>query len=271
MNTCISRLLLCACMALSLSLFTGCGPKPVEPYQQKTGGAKPEGANTFYDYASGAAATDYGAAAEPAAAAVDGAGGMGMDSGGDYSVFDNLPVAPGTGFDGNAGFNSARPERFNSDASESFGAGAEPFNSRPVPGQLFGSGPAQQEEAAPAVELLDAGSKPSEKISLFAKDNKPAAYKKKNGRSSVQLKSIYYDFDQSTVRKNQTAKMEGNAQYLKKNPNSGVIVEGNCDERGTNEYNLALGDQVAVYQDVNRFTGQFIQMWSFMKGAAHLL
>lgn len=247
MNTCMNRLLLCACMALSLSFFTGCGPKPVEPYQQKTGAAKPDGANTFYDYASGAAATDYGAAPE-SAAPVDGGGSMGMDSGGDYSVFDNLPVAPGTGFDGNAAFDSSRPEPFTSSGSAPFSSSeAEQFSSRPpVPGQLFGSDPPQQEQAAPIVEPLDAGSKPSEKISLFANDNKPVAYKKKNGRSSVQLKSIYYDFDQSSVRKNQTATMEGNAQYLKKHPNSRVIVEGNCDERGTNEYNLALGQRRAI-------------------------
>ena len=101
MNTCISRLLLCACMALSLSLFTGCGPKPVEPYQQKTGGAKLDGAHTFYDYASGAAATDYGAAAEPAFMAIEVAGHGGAirrGEGGDVAVQRRLGnVREGTG------------------------------------------------------------------------------------------------------------------------------------------------------------------------------
>ncbi len=200
MNTCMTRLLLCACMALPLSFFTGCGPKPVEPYQQKTGSAKPDGdaANTYYDYA----ANDGAAAEQPSDRAAD--------SGGDYSVFDSLPAAPGT---------------------DSFNAGTEG---------------ADQQQAGPAVEPLTAGSKPNEKSSIFANDDKPAAYKKKNGRSSLQMKSIYYDFDQSTVRNNQIPKMEGNAQYLKKNSASKVIVEGNCDERGTNEYNLALGQRRAM-------------------------
>lgn len=212
MNTCMTRLLLCACMALPLALFTGCGPKPVEPYQQKTGAAKPEGADsasTYYDYAS----SDYGADGQAEPAAVSGAD-MNMDTGGsDYSVFDSLPAAPGAGTGTDAGF---------------IGSNDDP------------------QQAGPAVEPLDAGSKPAEKSAIFANQDKPAAYKKKNGRSSAQMRSIYYDFDQSTVRKDQVAKMEGNAQYLKKNAKAAVIVEGNCDERGTNEYNLALGQRRAM-------------------------
>jgi len=210
MNTCMTRLLLCACMALPLALFTGCGPKPIEPYQQKTGSAKPEGAdgaNTYYDYASGAA--DDGASVYDQAAAAGGGADMNTGSG-DYSVFDSLPAAPGAGTD--AGF----------------------------------IGDDDPQQAGPAVEPLDAGSKPAEKSAIFANDDKPVAYKKQNGRSSAQMHSIYYDFDQSTVRNDQIAKMEGNAQYLKKNPKAKVIAEGNCDERGTNEYNLALGQRRAM-------------------------
>jgi peptidoglycan-associated lipoprotein len=40
--------------------------------------------------------------------------------------------------------------------------------------------------------------------------------------------------------------MEANAQYLKDNPSSNVVIEGNCDEQGTNEYNLALGERRAI-------------------------
>ncbi len=201
MKTCMTRLLLCACMALLLSLFTGCGPKSVEPYQQKTGAAKPDGASTYYDYASGAA--DDGAAAYDQAAAADGGA-----AGSDYSVFDSLPGTAGA----DAGF----------------------------------TGGADSQQVGSAVEPLDAGSRPAEKSAIFANDDKPAAYKKQNGRSSAQMRSIYYDFDQSTVRGDQVAKMEGNAQYLKKNQAAKVIVEGNCDERGTNEYNLALGQRRAM-------------------------
>ncbi|CAK8714443.1 MAG: peptidoglycan-associated lipoprotein [Candidatus Electronema aureum] len=99
--------------------------------------------------------------------------------------------------------------------------------------------------AAPAVEALNEGSGVSQKASGFT-DNESADYKRKNGRSSPQMKSIYYDFDQSAVRNDQVAKMEANAKHLKKNAGSRVIVEGNCDERGTKEYNLALGERRAM-------------------------
>ncbi len=100
-------------------------------------------------------------------------------------------------------------------------------------------------EAAPAVEALSAGSAAAEKASGFT-DGKSADYKRKNGRSSPEMKSVYYDFDQSNIRADQTAKMEANAHYLKKHQRAKVIIEGNCDERGTSEYNLALGERRAV-------------------------
>jgi len=97
--------------------------------------------------------------------------------------------------------------------------------------------------ASPAVEpLTDKGGK----APGLSGDEQSADYKRKNGRSSPQMKSIYYDFDQSAVRKDQAAKMEANAQHLKKNRKAKVVVEGNCDERGTKEYNLALGERRAV-------------------------
>ncbi|WP_417909774.1 peptidoglycan-associated lipoprotein Pal [Candidatus Electronema sp. PJ] len=98
--------------------------------------------------------------------------------------------------------------------------------------------------ATPSVEPL-VSTEQNGKAGGFAEDNQSADYKRKNGRSSPQMKSIYYDFDQSAVRKNQAAKMEANAHHLKKNAGARVIVEGNCDERGTKEYNLALGERRA--------------------------
>lgn len=97
--------------------------------------------------------------------------------------------------------------------------------------------------ASPSVEpLTDNGGK----AAGFSGEDQSADYKRKNGRSSPQMKSIYYDFDQSAVRKDQAPKMEANAQHLKQNANVRVVVEGNCDERGTKEYNLALGERRAA-------------------------
>jgi peptidoglycan-associated lipoprotein len=57
--------------------------------------------------------------------------------------------------------------------------------------------------------------------------------------------TIYFDFDKSNIREDQKPRMEKNAAILKANPNLVVRIEGNCDERDTYEYNLALGDRRA--------------------------
>jgi peptidoglycan-associated lipoprotein len=56
---------------------------------------------------------------------------------------------------------------------------------------------------------------------------------------------IYFDFDKSFVRPEYRPILREKAEFLKDNPNVHVRVEGNCDERGTNEYNLALGERRA--------------------------
>ena len=56
---------------------------------------------------------------------------------------------------------------------------------------------------------------------------------------------IYFDFDKSELTAEARAVLVKKAEYLKKNPAYDVRIEGNCDERGTNEYNLALGERRA--------------------------
>ena len=80
----------------------------------------------------------------------------------------------------------------------------------------------------------------------FAGDSQSDAYKREHGRSSPEMKPIYFDFDQSSIRSDQLPSMEHNGAYLKNNPAKQVLIEGNTDERGTNEYNLALGERRAV-------------------------
>lgn len=66
------------------------------------------------------------------------------------------------------------------------------------------------------------------------------------GRTSAGLFPVYFDFDKSTVRSDQVERIEKNAEFLKNNPEVRVRIEGNCDERGTNEYNMALGQRRAL-------------------------
>jgi peptidoglycan-associated lipoprotein len=66
------------------------------------------------------------------------------------------------------------------------------------------------------------------------------------GRSSGPLLPIYFDFDKSDIREDQRDRIEGNSQFLTENSSMRVRIEGNCDERGTNEYNMALGQRRAL-------------------------
>lgn len=59
------------------------------------------------------------------------------------------------------------------------------------------------------------------------------------------LKDIHFDFDKYDIRPGDAALLKENAALLNKYPNVKVQVEGHCDERGTVEYNLALGERRA--------------------------
>ena len=60
--------------------------------------------------------------------------------------------------------------------------------------------------------------------------------------TDVDFKPVYFGFDASNLRDSELAKIEAVAQHLQANPKRVVMVEGNCDERGSNEYNLTLGE-----------------------------
>ena len=61
-----------------------------------------------------------------------------------------------------------------------------------------------------------------------------------------QFAAVYFEYDSAQVKESERAKVEGVAQQLKKSTAGGVIVEGHCDERGSAEYNLALGERRAM-------------------------
>jgi peptidoglycan-associated lipoprotein len=55
------------------------------------------------------------------------------------------------------------------------------------------------------------------------------------------VKDIYFDYDKDDVRASEQGSLQGDAQFLQQHPNIHITVEGHCDERGSTEYNLALG------------------------------
>lgn len=61
----------------------------------------------------------------------------------------------------------------------------------------------------------------------------------------VLQENIYFDFDKATLTPASRELLKTNGEWLRINPDIEIIIEGHCDERGTNEYNLALGDRRA--------------------------
>lgn len=90
-----------------------------------------------------------------------------------------------------------------------------------------GAGPAAGPSAAPAASAPAKPAHPSEFTAMS------------------QLKDIHFDFDRYEIRPGDAKILEASAQWLKANPAFLVLIEGHCDERGTNEYNLALGERRA--------------------------
>jgi peptidoglycan-associated lipoprotein len=64
--------------------------------------------------------------------------------------------------------------------------------------------------------------------------------------ASKGLQPVHFDFDQAFIRQDARAIMKANADWLKAHPKVKIRIEGNCDERGTIEYNQALGQRRAA-------------------------
>ena len=62
---------------------------------------------------------------------------------------------------------------------------------------------------------------------------------------SQSVKDVYFDYDKADIRGDQQASVQADAQFLSQHNNITFTIEGHCDERGSTEYNLALGDQRA--------------------------
>ena len=67
----------------------------------------------------------------------------------------------------------------------------------------------------------------------------------KNFQETSNLKDIHFNFDQYGLDSNSKEVLKQNASYLKQNPGTKIEVQGHCDERGTNNYNIALGERRA--------------------------
>ncbi len=99
---------------------------------------------------------------------------------------------------------------------------------------LYAKGPGGKESASARVTVTVPPPPPS-----------PPAGPSEDELFAQNVKDIYFDFDKADVRYDQQSVIERDAAFLRQHPKIDVTVEGHCDERGSIEYNLALGDRRA--------------------------
>ena len=64
-------------------------------------------------------------------------------------------------------------------------------------------------------------------------------------KAQVQLQRIHFDFDKSNIKPEYEPVLRNNAEWMRQHSRTSVRIEGNCDERGSIEYNIALGQRRA--------------------------
>ena len=110
---------------------------------------------------------------------------------------------------------------------------------------------AAQQAATAAVTDDDAAKRAQEQAAKDEAARKAAAAReawlKKNAAAltDLNIQNIYFDYDKSSIRPDAREILKANAEIFNKNGNATIVVEGHCDERGTAEYNMALGERRA--------------------------
>lgn len=99
--------------------------------------------------------------------------------------------------------------------------------------------------AAPALPPAPPAPAPAPAIPPPAEVPVRAAARPFEFRAMPELRPIHFDFDSSEIRPADTAILDANAEWLRGHPEHLVLIEGHCDERGTPEYNLVLGERRA--------------------------
>jgi peptidoglycan-associated lipoprotein len=110
-----------------------------------------------------------------------------------------------------------------------------------------------EKEAAAVKRAQQEEARRAEEVRIEKLEELEAAKKRKAEEKARQLaeaegfdpQPIYFDFDRSSIRDEARAVLEKTGAFLKENSGIRIRIEGNCDERGTNEYNLALGERRA--------------------------
>ena len=115
----------------------------------------------------------------------------------------------------------------------------------PKKAQMTTSQETQTEKVtAPATPSAEGDS--DSRSSAAAAAGSGVGYGERTSAAGGGLQPVYFDYDRSSIRADAGATMKANADWLKTHPAAKIRVEGNCDERGTKEYNVALGQRRAA-------------------------
>jgi peptidoglycan-associated lipoprotein len=125
---------------------------------------------------------------------------------------------------------------------------------RPVTSGISAPAPSGTQPSAAAAPVAPPTSSSSSPSSPSTVTPRPSEFV-----ANEHVKDIHFDFDRSDVRSGDAKILDANAAWLKAHGEDLVLVEGHCDERGTNEYNLALGERRAK-ATMNYLTGQGVQV-----------
>lgn len=88
----------------------------------------------------------------------------------------------------------------------------------------------------------------AEDAALIAEEElmKKEAAARAEARAAFENTHVFFNYDSSAVQDSEIASLEAKAEWLKENPGVRITIEGHCDDRGTTDYNLALGDRRAA-------------------------
>jgi len=109
--------------------------------------------------------------------------------------------------------------------------GESTFGKEPGPGATLPSEPPTTVRPGPGGEI------PLTAMDLEKMDRNPEFFK---------ANTVHFEFDRATIRPTETSKIDGVVDYLKGHATHAVQIEGHCDERGTEQYNLSLGERRAL-------------------------
>ena len=120
------------------------------------------------------------------------------------------------------------------------GCSRNPKSLTPIPGQGMGENAPIEDGSA-----FDDGGVSGQGLAPSASDRRTLENSDLD-RDFFAADTVYFEFDSSAVSPNDIPKIQNVADHLLANPTEAVLIEGHCDERGTEEYNRALGERRAL-------------------------